>query len=401
MEFVVEALSARPLNPEERVLGLTFMHGARLRLATRLGGVAQLRNRFECVTIDSFAWRLLNRWRALAARMHGPTPDTFDGRCDLAGALLERPEVCAWVTARFPIVVIDEAQDLQVERLRIARALAERATLLLAADEFQCLDQTLRPNPLVVWLRNTSEPEVLTTVHRTNVQGLLLCAARIRAAQPWTANRSLKLLASKGIPMGATFLANAIAWNAAGTVAVITPSFQGGFANAVVERVRAHSCGKSRNGPYAIYWEQSEQDQHSQVVAGLNLPERCSTAEAAVALRQLPQGGLARRLVSRVTYEARVGGRTEFTAAELSELVGRELLLRRRHTGAGLHPLRVMTVQQAKNREFDGVVVLWPYQVGGDDEHRRRLLYNAVTRAQRWCTIVLQGQEILNNAPFR
>lgn len=25
-----------------------------------------------------------------------------------------------------------------------------------------------------------------------------------------------------------------------------------------------------------------------------------------------------------------------------------------------------MTAQQAKNREFDDVVVIWPYQVGGD-----------------------------------
>ena len=99
-------------------LGPMFMHGARLRLATRLGRVGQLGRRFECVTIDSFAWRLLGRWRALAARVGGAIPDTFDGRCDLAGTLLERPEVCAWVIARFPIVVIDEAQDLRVERLR-------------------------------------------------------------------------------------------------------------------------------------------------------------------------------------------------------------------------------------------------------------------------------------------
>jgi superfamily I DNA/RNA helicase len=45
-----------------------------------------------------------------------------------------------------------------------------------------------------------------------------------------------------------------------------------------------------------------------------------------------------------------------------------------------------MTVQQAKNREFDGVVILWPFTVGGDPEHKRRLFYNAITRARRWCT---------------
>ncbi|ABE41176.1 hypothetical protein RPD_3957 [Rhodopseudomonas palustris BisB5] len=47
-----------------------------------------------------------------------------------------------------------------------------------------------------------------------------------------------------------------------------------------------------------------------------------------------------------------------------------------------------------------GVVVIWPYQVGGDVEHKRRLLYNAVTRAKRWCNIIVQSQNILGAAPF-
>lgn len=64
------------------------------------------------------------------------------------------------------------------------------------------------------------------------------------------------------------------------------------------------------------------------------------------------------------------------------------------------HGLPAMTVQQAKNREFDGVVVIWPYQVGGDGEHKRRLLYNAVTRARRWCTVLVQGAALPHGAPF-
>ena len=59
-----------------------------------------------------------------------------------------------------------------------------------------------------------------------------------------------------------------------------------------------------------------------------------------------------------------------------------------------------MTEQQAKNREFEGVVILWPYQVGGTAENKRRLLYNALTRARRWCTIIAQNPAILNDVPF-
>jgi superfamily I DNA/RNA helicase len=122
MEFLVDELQTSPLAEGQRVLALTFMHGARRRLADRLNSVVALRRRFDCVTIDSFAWRLLSRWQALAQRLHGEIPEPFDARCDMAGALLERPGVCAWVVASFPIIVIDEAQDLRLERLRMVRA---------------------------------------------------------------------------------------------------------------------------------------------------------------------------------------------------------------------------------------------------------------------------------------
>ncbi|MEP2980449.1 MAG: ATP-binding domain-containing protein [Lentilitoribacter sp.] len=55
---------------------------------------------------------------------------------------------------------------------------------------------------------------------------------------------------------------------------------------------------------------------------------------------------------------------------------------------------------QAENCEFDGVVIIWPYQVGGDDERKRCLLYNAVTRARHWCNVIVQGQAILEAPPF-
>jgi superfamily I DNA/RNA helicase len=50
-----------------------------------------------------------------------------------------------------------------------------------------------------------------------------------------------------------------------------------------------------------------------------------------------------------------------------------------------------MTIHQAKNREFENVVILWPVQVGGDAESLRRLLYNAVTRAKSRVLILLQS----------
>jgi superfamily I DNA/RNA helicase len=59
-----------------------------------------------------------------------------------------------------------------------------------------------------------------------------------------------------------------------------------------------------------------------------------------------------------------------------------------------------MTIHQAKNREFDSVIVLWPYQVTGLSTRLRRLLYNAITRAKRQAVVVVENPNRLNKPPF-
>ena len=151
MEMLSETLAAHPLIEGQRVLALTFMHGARRRLSDRLRTVAGLIGRVECCTVDAFAWRIYRRWRGLAAAL-GVAPiaeGEFDAVCDTAGLLLEQQQVRAWTAASFPIVLVDEGQDLRPQRLRMLAALSGTTHTLIAADEFQCLDQALRPNPLV------------------------------------------------------------------------------------------------------------------------------------------------------------------------------------------------------------------------------------------------------------
>lgn len=59
-----------------------------------------------------------------------------------------------------------------------------------------------------------------------------------------------------------------------------------------------------------------------------------------------------------------------------------------------------MTVHGAKNREFDNVIVLWPAAVTGSDDWKRRLLYNAITRAKMRCLVLVQAKSSLARAPF-
>lgn len=87
--MLAERLETHPLNDGQRVLALTFMHGARRRQSERLRSVANLRARVDCCTIDAFAWRIYRRWRGLAGALAiaRVTEGEFDSVCEAAGIL--------------------------------------------------------------------------------------------------------------------------------------------------------------------------------------------------------------------------------------------------------------------------------------------------------------------------
>lgn len=200
--------------------------------------------------------------------------------------------------------------------------------------------------------------------------------------------------------MAAAYLTNAIAWRSGGNVAVITPSLSGAFAQDVVARVGQQACGKQGNGPYHIRWDRSEDDEVAALLDGFQLGDAATLAETVAALNCLPASGAVRETIHWVRHQARAAGTVSFRSAEVAAVVARQVAMRRQHFGVENVDFAAMTVQQAKNREFEGVVLLWPFKVGGDPEHKRRLLYNAITRARRWCTVILQGEGLLNAAPF-
>ena len=134
-------LKRRALASHERVLALTFMHGARRRLDSRLREVDGLMGRFQATTLDSFAWRLIQRWRRLAVSLGHAIPgeEQYDDTCAIAAALMAHPVVRAWVAMSYPMILVDEAQDLSVNRSEMIAAMAEPCAVMLAFDEFQCL----------------------------------------------------------------------------------------------------------------------------------------------------------------------------------------------------------------------------------------------------------------------
>jgi len=401
MEALGRLLVDRPLNVGQKVLALTFMHGSRRRLDERLRSVPQLSGRYECTTLDSFAWRIARRWRALFDQLGFPNlePGEYARVVEAAGAALEIETVGRWVAGTFPFLVLDEAQDLTPSRLRIVSALAPHLEVLSAADEFQCLDEGLRPNPACEWLEQCGNVQVLVEPMRTAVTELIDAAAALRSGLAPQSGNLLKIQLAANAGLAGSWLANQIGWYGAGkSVAVITP-VAGNFARGVLDWVQTRTT--SRNcGPYSIRWEQADTEAADNYLSALPLADDAETAEVMMAIRAAGDHRIAADISSWLDRHRRARGRTVWQRSDIEQIVRQSFYSRRRYSTSSGGRLSAMTVHGAKNREFDMVVVIWPAATMGSDEQKRRLLYNALTRAKHRCLVLVQAQASMRVAPF-
>lgn len=398
-------LAASPLGKQQRVLALTFMHGARHRLDGQLATVPELHGRYDATTVDSFAWRLCRRWcELLAARgLNRPTDGDFDACCVAAGSLLKESDVRAWIANTYPYLIIDEAQDLTEARLAIVSELSQTCHVILAFDEFQCLARDNKPTAILNWQPANFDVQTLAGCRRTNVRELIGAANQVRGAQQVTAaGVSFSLRAAPHRKMlkpvlAATFAALELVKG--GSFALLTPSRKAPYAGGVVDVLQTQSVGKGKLGPFSIRWEEGDEGTAG-VVALINGKETFSCGDLCTALDGLGGTPVARSMKQWVDRWRSVTGEAEILSSKLRSVLDKCAASTRhfRRTAYG-GPL-AMTIHQAKNREFDHVVVVWPYQVGGDADDKRRLLYNAITRAKASCLVLVQDPKILTAPPF-
>jgi superfamily I DNA/RNA helicase len=396
-----EYLLQTPLKEGQKVLALTFMHGSRRRLDERLNSIPELSKKYDCTTIDSFAWRIVRRWLTLAEQLGfgGLAVDQYEKVSDAAASLLEVDVVCKWVAATFPILLVDEAQDLTVERLRIVAALAKHLEMLGAADEFQCLDEQLRPNPTCLWLAQAGAVEDLAVPKRTSVPALLQAASAIRAGNAPVGNGVFQIMLTPNPALAGTFLANALTWYGGGKkVAIITPA-DGQYARRVTGWVATNTTKKGC-GPHEIRWEQSESRAAGEFLNALKLPDESDVAQVMAAVLAGANPRVTTDVRNWLDIQRRVSGRNTFSKEEVWLTVKKSFSNSRRGQRDTRTGFRAMTVHGAKNREFDIAIVLWPAATMGTDDQKRRLLYNAVTRAKQRCLILVQAKTSLQKSPF-
>lgn len=185
----VERIStARDWHPWESVLGLSFMHGARRRLASKLRPLLSSVPAVRCETIDSFTLAVVRRFARHAGLHSAPIavePDADgdwveeDGawRASFAAiratclALLENPAALKSLSAAYPIVVVDEFQDCDQQMVDIVAKLAPAVRLLVAADEFQDLRAAGNGCPPVAWLHEHADVRELRKVRVSSTFG--------------------------------------------------------------------------------------------------------------------------------------------------------------------------------------------------------------------------------------
>ncbi len=397
IESVRSRVVAPGIQPHHRVLALTFMHGSRRRLDERLMRQTETCGRSLCVTIDSFASHVIRRWQAVLPAL--PNMAEFDEVCDACGDLLERSEIARWVARSFPVIAIDEAQELKPCRLRIVKALTNHAELYVAADEFQCLDDSVDTGPFVEWF-GTGDIRRLAQVRRTAMQGLLDAGVALRAGRPPAQGPGLKI--KYEFPRQMRFAIGHALNNARGTTAVLVAPGAAQWADELIPDLsQGFRSSRQVVAPVRIAWESRPFDEAEAVAAGVCNQERMAATELSARLAALADPPHWRSsAIDAINYARRAHDRLEWSRAEFLDLLGRKANTHRAFSYSMPRGVLVMSIHAAKNRQFRNVVILWPPGVRGTAEYQRRLLYNAISRAEQQCTVFVRTQSLLNAAPF-
>ncbi len=411
------------LGDGHKLLALTFMNGARSRLDARLGENPAFRKRFDCQTFDVFARTLTARRRSLitpAMQAQAAALNEFDGPCCLAAALLELAAVRQWVARTFPMILVDEAQDLDDHRLRILQGLSPSSRIVAAADAFQCLHDGRNTAPLIGWLEGAGRTHRLTQPRRTRQQGLLAAALAVREGRDMKAVLRENNFNNRTSWTGAGFRlvettatqrnTGLLAWTISndirqrqGPVVILTPDAGNAIIRGALTTVQTRQWPRDNGaafGPFPHTWDRHDNEEADALLADIALPQMASCADLRALLTPLVGHAAIAHALSRMDRLRRAHGHVAFSAAQVTEFV-RESVRNRSRLGFRQQRGHIaMTIQRAKNREFPNIIVLWPHTATGSAEHLRRFLYNAITRAQTHCTVIVLGQGRLNAAPF-
>ncbi|WP_245820602.1 ATP-binding domain-containing protein [Flavimaricola marinus] len=186
-------------------------------------------------------------------------------------------------------------------------------------------------------------------------------------------------------------------------VALLTPDAKNTIIRNAIEAVGTRRWtwpSGATFGPFSIAWEGGDSSIEQELAEKIGFPASASYDEVCAVLKEHSTQPMVKTVDRRVRRLHRVTGQSEFEKAQLDSFISDAVRTNTRLGFTKSAKIKAMSIHAAKNREFDRVIVLWPQSATGGDEHKRRLLYNAMTRAKSYCTIVVLGTGRTTAAPF-
>jgi superfamily I DNA/RNA helicase len=409
MEKAVEMAPIHLTAAHHSMLAITRMHGARRRLQAKLRESCPT-VRCQVTTIDAFALAILNRWRTALGYSRPIQPvrgdSTFTetvfgieaGFTHIAAAstcLLQSMTISALIRETYPLVMIDEFQDCHGPVLDFVKAISACSTLFLAADDFQFLDSTANGCPAVDWLNSMvaigkARIERLSFNHRT-AEGSILEAARCLREGEKSEGKTILTYCCPSEHLAGWKIADALIlgfytgrWS--GDCAVICPSHDP-FINKALGSCNAQLVKKQRS-PITWHEERAREKEVDRIASSLSVEDLKVKYEDGDG--HSPRIG--HQIAMSIERFARLRGLREIPKNVISAFVERAVQNRRAHSPTSSRRV-VTTIHGAKNREFENVIVIWSYKVLPNPEAKRRLLYNAITRARKRCMLIVPFDE--------
>lgn len=401
----VRELAPRFLTADyHRLLAITRMHGSRRRIEAILRrSCPELR--YSISTIDSFALSIVNRWRTtlgyrkpiIAVQDDADFEDTglwleagFEKILSLSVNLLKSSTIRKVIGAAYPLIIIDEFQDCHGIMLKFVEYLSRCSSMLVAADAFQLLNEKVEGCPATEWIEclvseNRAKIKTLDICRRTSNTAILKAAECLREKRK-SNDKTISVVSCPNPKMAAWKIVDALLlkfyvkdWD--GNCAIIFPSNDDYIKN-VVDACSTYA--KKYDRIPIVFHKEISPDQHVQrVLKDIGFEEKGAQCIYSSATSN-PTG---QQVIDCVRKQVKLRGLPDATEKIVVSYAERIVHYHRSYSPKEAKRILV-TVHGAKNREFDNVIVLWPYRVRED--LKRKLLYNAITRARKNCMLLLQ-----------
>lgn len=398
------------------ILAITFMHGSRRRLEDKLKPIQSRGIQVSCKTIDSFCLSILQRYRSYlgisSSIIVSERPDEFQENKEklfigrnrirqMANKLLEINILKEILHFSYPIVIVDEFQDCEGVLLEIVKNLNDCCQLIVAADDFQNLNNT-GDCPATNWLAEALELHTLEHIWRTNEGRVLNSSHALRRNEPTNRGVKVEFVPSKDV--AAFVILSNMQWydkmgSSGRSVAIVSPVGSAGdaFVRQTLERIRLPMERKGTKpywlGAKPFFLEGRERITAQNILSSF---EEWKSIEV-VTLEHLEYWTFDNHLgfnhaIKRAKRMMKLRNAKHISIEEFTGLVSSGIHFVNTYLSQTGRSRIFLTVHGAKNREFDDVFILWPrYTLPEGDLYLRKLMYNAITRAKRKVVVIVQG----------